>query len=476
MKLTFWGAAKVVTGSMHQLTVGDQCYLLDCGQYQGRRKEAAERNKNFPFPCANVSAVMLSHAHIDHSGNLPLLVKNGFRGPIYTSSATADLCRPMLADSASLQERDAEFLNKRNMRRKSLNVPGISMDEPVEPPYTSKDAEATFPLFHPIALHTPTSVGPGLVYQSFEAGHILGSTSMLLELADDSKTTDKKMRLGFTGDLGRVGLPIIRDPEPLPPVDYLIMESTYGNRVHEPIQSVSGKLADIVNRTFHRGGKIIVPAFAVGRTQQLVLLLHELIDAKAIPSFPIFVDSPLAVNVTDVFRKHPELYDAEAAAFLENHGDPFGFKILTYVRGVEQSKALNDLRGPFMIVSASGMCEGGRVLHHLKNNIGDPRNTILLTGYQAESTLGKKIQEQWDEVPIFGESMPLRAEVQMLDALSGHADRDELLAWMKPIAAGLKKVFLVHGEPEQQAALAAAIRERYRIDVIAPERGQNFDL
>jgi metallo-beta-lactamase family protein len=472
MKLTFWGAAQVVTGSLHQLTVGEGCYLLDCGEYQGRRKEAAERNRNFPFPCKDVAAVMLSHAHIDHSGNLPLLVKNGFRGPIYTSSGTADLCRPMLADSASLQEKDAEFLNRRNMRRKSLNVPGIAANGLIEPLYTTEDAEATFPLFHPLALHTPTQVGPGVTYQSFEAGHMLGSTCMLLDL----EANGRKVRLGFTGDLGRRGLPIIRDPETLPPVDYLIMESTYGNRVHEPIQSVAGRLADIVNRTYARGGKMIVPAFAVGRTQQLVLILHELIEAKAIPRFPIFVDSPLAVNVTDVFRKHPELYDAEAREFLTDHGDPFGFQLLTYVRDVNQSKALNDLHGPFMIVSASGMCEGGRILHHLKNNIGDPRNTILLTGYQAEHTLGRKIEEQWKDVPIFGEPMRLRAEVQRLDALSGHADRDEMLAWLKPIAGGVKKIFLVHGEPEQQTAFVAAIRERYELEAVAPARGQSFDL
>lgn len=472
MKLTFWGAAREVTGSMHQLTVGDNCYLLDCGEYQGHRKEAAERNKHFPFPCGNVSAVMLSHAHIDHSGNLPLLVKNGFRGPIYTSPATADLCRPMLEDSASLQEHDAAFLNKRHMRRKALNVPGMPPNGLVEPLYTTEDAEATFPLFHPVPMHTPTAVGAGVVYQSFEAGHIFGSTTMLLELEDGGR----KARLGFTGDLGRPGLPIIRDPETLPQPDYLILESTYGNRVHEPIQSVSATLADIVNRTYRRGGKIIVPAFAVGRTQQLVLMLHELIQANAIPRFPIFVDSPLAVNVTEVFRAHPELYDREAREFLGNHGDPFGFQLLTYVRDVNQSKALNDLHGPFMIVSASGMCEGGRVLHHLKNNIGDPRNTILLTGYQAENTLGRKIEERWDEVPIFGEPMRLRAEVQKLDALSGHADREEMLAWMQPIAGGLKKVFLVHGEPEQQVAFVKAIQERYRLDVLAPERGQSFDL
>ena len=478
MKLTFWGAAQVVTGSMHQLMVGDQCYLLDCGEYQGRRKEAEERNRNFPFPCKDVNAVMLSHAHIDHSGNLPLLVKNGFHGPIYTSPATVDLCRPMLEDSASLQEHDAAYLNKRNMRRRSLNLPGsgngpgAASSGPIQPLYTTEDAEATFPLFRPVAMHTPTAIGPGVVYQSFEAGHIFGSTTMLLEL----ESGGQKVKLGFTGDLGRPGLPIIRDPEPLPQPDYLIMESTYGNRVHEPIQSVAAKVAEIVNRTYRRGGKLIVPAFAVGRTQQLVLVLHELIEANAIPKFPIFVDSPLAVNVTDVFRKHPELYDEEARAYLANHGDPFGFQLLTYVRDVNQSKALNDLRGPFMIISASGMCEGGRVLHHLRNNIGDPRNTILLTGYQAENTLGRKIQEQRKEVPIFGDLMPLRAEVQMLDALSGHADREEMLAWMKPIAKGLKKVFLVHGEPEQQAAFVTAIHDRYGLDVVAPERGQSFEL
>ncbi len=472
MKLTFWGAAQVVTGSMHQLTVGEGCYLLDCGEFQGRRKEAAERNRNFPFPCKDVAAVMLSHAHIDHSGNLPLLVKNGFHGPIYTSPATADLCRPMLEDSASLQEHDAAFINKRNLRRKSLGVPGISGNGPVEPLYTTADAEATFPLFRPVAMHTPTQVGAGVVYQSFEAGHIFGSTTMRLEL----ESGGQKVRLGFTGDLGRPGLPIIRDPEPMPPVDYLIMESTYGNRVHEPIQSVAAKLAEIVKKTCTRGGKMIVPAFAVGRTQQLVLILHELIQANSIPKFPIFVDSPLAVNVTEVFRKHPELYDEETAAFLAGGGDPFGFHLLTYVRDVNQSKALNDLHGPFMVISASGMCEGGRVLHHLRNNIGDPRNTILLTGYQAEYTLGRKIEEQREEVPIFGEMMPLRAEVETLDALSGHADREEMLAWMKPIASGLKKVFLVHGEPEQQTAFVKAIRERYGLDVVAPQRGQSFDL
>jgi len=472
MKLTFWGAARTVTGSMHQLTVEGQSYLLDCGQYQGRRKEAEERNKNFPFHCEDISAVMLSHAHIDHSGNLPLLVKNGFHGPIYTSPGTADLCVPMLADAASIQEKDAAFLNKRLLRRKSIQARLGPGDVAVEPLYTVENAEACTSLFRPVPMHTPTQVGPGVRYQSFEAGHILGSTCMLLEL----ESGGRNLRLGFTGDLGRPGLPIIRDPEPLPPCDYLVMESTYGDRIHEPIRSVTGQLADIVNRTYQRGGKIIVPAFAVGRTQQLVLMLHQLINERAIPPFPIYVDSPLAVNVTEVFRKHPELFDAETNLFLNNHQDPFGFNRLTYVREVEQSKALNDLHGPFLVIAASGMCEAGRVLHHLKNNIGDPRNTVLITGYQAENTLGRKIEERHEEVPIFGEPMRLRAEVQKLDALSGHADREEMLRWLAPIAKGLKKLFLVHGEVVQQDSFRAAIHERYGIEVVAPNRGTSFEL
>ena len=472
MKLTFWGAAQTVTGSMHQLEVQGKQYLLDCGLYQGRRKEAEERNRILPFRGSEIDAVLLSHAHIDHSGDLPLLVKNGFRGPIYTSPATADLCHPMLEDSASLQEKDAEFLNKRYLRRKGLQVNGSPRDRPVEPLYTIENAQAVFPLFHPVPMHTPTAIGPGFVYQSFEAGHMLGSTCMLLDLESDGQ----KIKLGFSGDLGRPGLPIIKDPEPLPGADYLILESTYGDRLHQPLQSVSEKLAEIVNRTYQRGGKIIVPAFAVGRTQQLVLVLHGLINAGLIQPFPIFVDSPLAVNVTDVFRKHSELFDQEAGQFLESGDDPFGFRRLRYIRDVNESKALNDLRGPFMVISASGMCEAGRILHHLKNNIGDPRNTILLTGYQAVNTLGRKIQERMAEVPIFGEPMRLRAEVEKLDELSGHADQHEILAWMRPIADSLKRVFLVHGESEQQSGLAQVIQKQYGIEVAVPRRGESFVL
>jgi metallo-beta-lactamase family protein len=470
MHITFWGAAQVVTGSMHLCNIGDKEYLLDCGQFQGRRREAEELNKTLPFDAAGIAAVVLSHAHIDHSGSLPLLVKSGFSGPIYATPATVDLCHAMLADSANIQERDAAFLNKRRARRRSIGAE--SDDGEIEPAYTLEDAEQTFPLFHKVSIHEPVQVGPGARYESYEAGHMLGSTFVLL----DAEENGKRARIVFSGDLGRPGLPIIRDPEPPPPADYLILESTYGDRLHQPVRSVATRLANLVKRTYQRGGKVIVPAFAVGRTQQLVLLLHELIEANAIPAFPIYVDSPLALDVTQVFRKHEELFDEEARRFLRNGGEPFGFKRLTYVRSVEESKALNDLRGPYVVIASSGMCEAGRILHHLKNNIEDPRNTILLTGYQAQNTLGRKIEEKRPEVPVFGELMRLRADVEKLDELSGHADQHDLVQWIAPIASGLRKIFLVHGEPDQQAALKEVIEKRFHVDVQAPRRGQTFEL
>jgi metallo-beta-lactamase family protein len=470
MKITFWGAARTVTGSMHHVQANGSNYLLDCGLFQGRRQEAAERNTNFPFPPASIDAVLLSHAHIDHSGNLPQLVKRGFGGPIYTSPATVDLCKPMLADSAHLQESDAEYLNRRTESRRRLghmdNTPEI------QPLYTTEDAERAQHLFRQVELHTPTEAGKGLTYRSFEAGHMLGSTAMTLNVQEEGRTT----ALTFSGDVGRKGLPIIRDPEQLPAADYLIMESTYGDRIHEPDQPVREKLADVINRTCNRGGRIIVPAFAVGRTQQLVLLLHQLIEAKAIGNLPVFVDSPLAVNTTEVFQKHKECYDEETARFLGNGDDPFGFKRLRYVRDVNESKTLNDLRGPMVIISASGMCEAGRILHHLKNNIENPRNTVLLTGFQAENTLGRKIASKNAEVNIFGEPYRLRAEVVQLSELSGHADQQELLEWMKPIVPALKKVFLVHGELPAQQVLASLIRDRYHVETVIPNRGETFEL
>ncbi len=464
MKLTFWGAAKTVTGSMHHIETGGKRYLLDCGLYQGRRQEAFERNRQFPFAPSGIAAVILSHAHIDHSGNLPNLVRNGFSGPIYTTPATIDLCVAMLADSAHLQEKDAEFVNRRRQFRKSVGRD----DREVVPLYTTADAEHTFPLFRPVPLGEVKQIAPGLSYKTYDAGHILGSTSMIVE-ADG-------LRLGYSGDVGRPGLPIIRNPEPLGPCDYLILESTYGDRIHAQLGQVAETLAAIINRTAGRGGKIIVPAFAVGRTQQLVLILHQLMNAHRIPSIPVFVDSPLAINVTEVFRKHPECFDEAVNRFLTDGQDPFGFRRLTYVREVSESKKLNDLHGPCVIISASGMCEAGRILHHLRNNIEDPRNTVLITGFQAEHTLGRKILDRRAEVPIFGEPMRLRAEVCSLDELSAHADQKELIDWLRPIAGGLKKVFLVHGETTQGAALAQLITREYGVETVQPARGDSFEL
>ncbi|MES1258224.1 MAG: MBL fold metallo-hydrolase [Acidobacteriota bacterium] len=457
MKLTFAGAAGTVTGSLHHLEAGGRRYLLDCGMFQGRRKEAEKKNRYFPFPARSIDGVVLSHAHIDHSGRLPMLVKNGFRGPIYTTPATIDLCRAMLPDTAHILEGDAKFVNRHHPD-----------EEPVEPLYSLRDAEDTMPLFHPVSYRTPTRIGGDLVMESYDAGHILGSSAIVL--------SDGKTKLAFSGDVGRPNLPIIRDPEPLPPVDYLIMESTYGGRKHPPQTEAIGKLESVVSETIGQGGRLIVPAFAVGRTQQLVLLLHQLMNERRIPAVPIFVDSPLAVNVTEVFRAHPECFDEETRRYLQNGEDPFGFRRLTYVRDVQESIRLNDLRGPFIVISASGMCEAGRILHHLRHNIGDPKNTVLITGYQAENTLGRKLKDGMKTVRIFGIPAEVRARVESLDELSGHADSGELLAWMEPMTPALKRVFLVHGEPSGSAALAEAIRARYGIEALVAAPGQVYEI
>jgi metallo-beta-lactamase family protein len=327
-------------------------------------------------------------------------------------------------------------------------------------------------LFRQVPYYTPTKVDAHLNYEFYDAGHILGSAMVVAHHRRDGR----RIRLAFSGDVGRPNLPIIRNPDPLPPVDYLILESTYGGRFHKTGTHVANKLTDVIIRTAKRGGRVIAPAFAVGRTQQLVLLLHELSIAGKVPSIPIFVDSPLAINVTGVFREHVECFDVETRQYLLDGRDPFGFGRLQYVREAAESKRLNDLHGPFLVIAASGMCEAGRILHHLRNNIEDPRNTVLITGYQAQNTLGRKLVEKWPEVRIFGEPMRVRAEVSSLDELSGHADQGEMMRWLKPVTESVKKIFLVHGEPEQSATLAALIQAECGIETVVPTRGQTFDL
>ncbi|MBZ5578589.1 MAG: MBL fold metallo-hydrolase [Acidobacteriia bacterium] len=468
MKLTFWGAAGAVTGSMHLVETAGKRLLLDCGLNQGRRKDADQKNRNLPYPGASIDAVILSHAHIDHSGNLPTLVRHGFTGPIFSTPATIDLCNWMLRDTAHIQEKDAEFLNKRLEKRKSQGLENGA----VEPLYRMEDAERTLPLFRPVDYYRPHDLAPALRYQCYDAGHILGSSSIRLEDSSGGRT----VRLTFSGDVGRPHLPIIRDPDRPEPAEYLILESTYGGRLHKDATHVINKLADVVNRTARRGGRIIVPAFAVGRTQQLVLLLHQLANEKRIPSIPIFVDSPLAVNVTDVHRSHPECFDEETREYLLHGQDPFGFGRLQYIREAEESKKLNDLHGPFVVISASGMCEQGRILHHLWNHIEDPRNTVLITGFQAQDTLGRKLVEKWPEVRIFGEPKRVRAEISSLDELSAHADQNELLQWIEPLVPTLRQVFLVHGEPQQSATLAKRLHSDLGLTVTVPAPGESFNI
>lgn len=483
IRLHFWGAAQTVTGSSHHLECAGRQILLDCGLFQGKRQEAQEINQHLalrPEELAGqngnaLSAVVLSHAHIDHSGNLPGLVKQGYRGPIYTTPATIDLCDPMLKDSAHIQEGDADFMNRRRQRRRMVGVPpGV---EPFAPLYTQDDAQQVMRQMRPVNLHESTVLASSTEEEGFRvtlsnAGHMLGSACVLVEATERGQKT----RLLFSGDVGRKNLPIIRNPDEAPVADYLIMESTYGNRLHQPVGPVKQKLARLVKRTAARGGRIIVPAFAVERTQQLVMLLHQLTQEKQIPELPIFVDSPLATKVTDAFRKHTEDWDQEICKFYHEGIDPFKWDNMRYTETVQESKALNDLRVPFIVMSASGMCEAGRILHHLKNGIEDPRNLILITGYQAANTLGRKIVDRLPEVNIFGEPMRLRAEVDSIGELSGHADQSELLSWMEPVVKGLKKVFLVHGEPLAQQALKEEISRRYGLEVVCPARGERFEV
>ncbi|MGB3541421.1 MBL fold metallo-hydrolase RNA specificity domain-containing protein [Rubrivirga sp.] len=461
MTLTFWGAAQTVTGSLHYLEVDGTRLFLDCGLYQGRRSESRERNEDWPCEPSTVDAVLLSHAHIDHAGLLPKLYRDGFRGTVYATHATRDLCAIMLRDSAYIQEKDADFFN-RKIRRKG--------EEAVEPLYDQADAEGVMGLFHGVPYGKPFTVPGALEVVYRDAGHILGSASMTIDLPGGR-------RLGFTGDLGNPGRPILRDPVPLPPVDWLICESTYGGREHEPTDEAKERLAEIVTSTAEKGGRVVIPAFAIGRTQELVHNLDQLWNEDRIPHIPVFVDSPLAVNATAVFQTHPECYDADLLEYMLTDPNPFGFERLEYVREAERSKELNGLRVPFVVISASGMAEAGRILHHLRNTVEDDKNTVLIVGYQAEHTLGRRIVERRDEVKIFGRPHSLRARVEVMNTFSAHADELGLVNFVSALDRDrLQTVFLVHGDPERQAALTSALEDAGVSSVESPERGFSVTL
>lgn len=463
IKITFHGAARTVTGSRHLLEFNQRQILLDCGFYQGRRKETYDRNLHFPFDPSEVDALILSHAHIDHLGNVPNLVKQGFKGDIHCTAATSDLASIMLLDSAHIQESDARFVSKVRRRHDQ---------PPVEPLYGTRDVPPALDLLESHRYNRWFAVDGGVQAMFRDAGHILGSAITVMRLDDGGES----LRLCFTGDLGRKNLPIVRDPYVVDDADVLIIESTYGDRLHANINEAQDKLARVINETVARGGKIIVPSFALERTQDLIYGVHKLKLAQRIPDIPVYVDSPLAIDATDIFRLHPECFDDEMNEFMRTVEDPFGFRKLHYVRTTDESIMLNMMHGPMMIISASGMAEAGRILHHLKNNVGDPRNTILIVGWQAENTLGRKIAEKWDEVPIFGEQYSLKAQVEVFDEFSAHADRNDLLEWVSKGQMRWRKVFVVHGEETSALSLAQAFRDMGLPDVVVPELGQSFVL
>ncbi len=447
---------------MHLVSVNGSRILLDCGLFQGRRAEAYERNRSFPFDASAIDAVVLSHAHIDHAGNLPNLVRSGFHGPIYATAATRDLCQIMLYDSAYLQERDLAYLRKK----------GKNGDFPAEPLYSSRDVDQTIDQFVGVPYRKYFDVTEGVRMKFFDAGHILGSASVLAEIMEGGR----KIHLGFTGDLGRKDLPILKDPEPMGDVDLLISESTYGGKIHEPVSDMTRSLLGVIRKTVDRGGKIIIPAFSVGRTQEVVYAVFKLFNEGQLPAIPIYVDSPLAVNGTEVFRLHPECFDEETLRYLHHDEDPFGFGRLKYIRSVEDSKRLNEKKDPCVIIAASGMCEGGRILHHLANNIEESNNTVLVVGFMAEHTLGRRLVERQPEVKILGDVFRLNAEVAILNSFSAHAGQDELLHYIGRMDKKmLKGIYLVHGEMSQADQLATKLSESGFTHAAIPARGEKAD-
>ena len=461
MKLTFWGAAREVTGSKHLLEVNGKKILLDCGFFQGRRQEAEKKNRDLPFAGSEIDAVVLSHAHMDHCGALPCLYKTGFRGPVYATNSTCDVTKVMLEDSADIQISDANFINRYK-----------SDSEKIEPIYTQDEVKGVMQQFKSIEYGANFEPIPGVEATFIEAGHILGSAQIRLKI----KENEQEKLLGFTGDLGRKGLPILKDPEFFSELDFLISESTYGNRFHESLDEIENRVQEVVLAAAAHKGKIIVPAFALGRTQGLIYILHKLTDEGRIPRIPIYIDSPMATELTEVFSNHEDDFDDELISFFGNSQDPFAFGNLHFTKSPQESKALNFRKGPMIIVSTSGMCETGRIRHHLKHAVEDKRNAVMVVGFMAHHTLGRRIVEKNKQIKIFDHLYKLNARVSVINAFSGHAGQHELLNHIKPIQK-LKNIFLVHGESEGQEVMRDKIlqfKENVTIDL--PEMGQSFEL
>ena len=464
MRINFHGAAHTVTGSQHLLEINGRKLLLDCGLYQGKRSETYERNLNFAYDVKSVDAVILSHAHIDHAGNLPNLVKQGYEGLIFATRATVELASLMILDSAHIQEADAEFVNKKRAQRG---------EEPIEPLYTKEDAEDVAGMFKGVDYGEAFEPIPGVIARLFDAGHILGSAGVSLEIEEKGK----KIRLWFSGDIGRYRMPLLRDPILPDVVDYMIMESTYGDKSHSDPEQAFIEFRDVVNRTISRGGKVIVPAFSVGRTQELVYNLNEMMEEHGVPRVPVYVDSPLAVNATQVFRNHPECFDDETRQFVAEARHPaLDFKMLTYIKSVEESKALNERKEPMIIISASGMAETGRIVHHIKNNIENPKNTICIVSWQAPNTMGRRLADREPEVNIFGEVYKRKCDVATIGGLSGHAGQDLLMKYALGVKDSMKRLFLVHGEEKQAMILKGLLKEKQIDQVHYPALHESVEL
>lgn len=464
MRINFHGAAHTVTGSQHLLEINGYKLLLDCGLYQGKRSLAYERNTHFQFTPADVDAVILSHAHIDHSGNLPNLVKQGFEGAIYATHATRDIAATMLADSGHIQESDAEFVNRKRAQRG---------EEPIEPLYTQADAEEAADMLAGVHYEEAFEPIPGVVARFYEAGHILGSAGVSLEIEEKGR----KIHLWFSGDIGRYKLPLLRDPVLPSHADYMIMECTYGDKSHNDPELAFNEFQAVVRKTIERGGKVIVPAFAVGRTQEIVYHLNQMMFEGDVPRVPVYVDSPLAVKASDIFKNHLECFDDETKEFVRESRHPaLDFKMLTYIRSVDESKALNERTDPMVIISASGMAETGRIVHHIKNNIENPKNTICIVSWQAPDTLGRRLADREPQARIFGDWYKRKCDVATIGGLSGHAGQDLLVKYATGVKGSVKDIFLVHGEEKQAMTLTGLLKEKGMDRVHYPDLHDGAEL
>ena len=465
MKITFYGAAQTTTGSMHLVEANGKKILLDCGLYQGHRKEAFEKNRNLPIDPKTIDCVVLSHAHIDHSGNLPQLARQGFRGRVFARQATMELCNVMLRDSCFLQKRDLEYVNKRRRRD------GKKLFEPL---YDEKDVELLMQLFTPVHMHEPREIAPGITLEFFNAGHILGSALVQLDIRSDH---GRNHRLLFSGDLGQPNQPILRHFEYPSGADILLIESTYADRLHPPSDDVEASLEELLKYVDRRNSKLLIPAFSVGRTQQIIYYLNRLAAKGKVPrEFKVYIDSPLSQKATRIYADHREVYNKEARDMIAAGKDPLTYPGMIFVGTPEESMALNDASGPMIIIAASGMCEGGRVVHHLKNCVQNPDNVVLIVGYQAENTLGRRVVEKRNPLKILGEEVELKARVEVINALSAHADRNGLLGWLDEIKDNVRHAFAVHGEPEKVSAMAELLKEHGIANAVAPMPGQTYRI